>query len=71
MNIKKLREAAGLSQMALSEIISVPQSTIASWETGRALPRADKLPLIAKALGCTIDDLLNGRPDKQGEEKAV
>lgn len=71
MNIKKLREAAGLSQMALSEIISVPQSTIASWETGRALPRADKLPLIAKALGCTIDDLLNERPDKQGAEKAV
>ena len=71
MNIKKLREAAGLSQMALSEIISVPQSTIASWETGRALPRADKLPLIAKALGCTIDDLLNEQPDKQGEEKVV
>ena len=71
MNIKKLREAAGLSQMALSEIISVPQSTIASWETGRALPRADKLPLIAKALGCTIDDLLNEQPDKQGEVKAV
>ena len=71
MNIKKLREAAGHSQMALSEIISVPQSTIASWETGRALPRADKLPLIAKALGCTIDDLLNEQPDKPGEAKAV
>ena len=69
MNIKKLREAAGLSQMALSEIISVPQSTIASWETGRALPRADKLPLIAKALGCTIDDLLNEKPNKRAKQR--
>lgn len=70
MNIKKLREAAGISQMRLSEMISVPQSTIASWETGRALPRADKLPLIAKALGCTVDDLLK-EPSGKTEEKAV
>lgn len=71
MNIKKLREAAGISQMRLSEMINVPQSTIASWETGRALPRADKLPLIAKALGCTVDDLLKEPPDEAGEAKAV
>lgn len=71
MNIKKLREAAGITQTALAEIISVPQPTIASWETGRALPRAEKLPLIAKALGCTIDDLLKDVPDNQGKSKAV
>ena len=70
MNIKKLREAAGISQMRLSEMINVPQSTIASWETGRALPRADKLPLIAKALGCTVDDLLK-EPSSETEAKAV
>ena len=58
MNIKKMRERKGLTQVALAEIIGVPQSTIASWETDRALPRADKLPIIAKALGCTIDELL-------------
>jgi len=30
---------------------------IAKWESGEAMPRADKLPEIAKALDCTIDDL--------------
>lgn len=58
MNLKKIREARNITQMELSEKISVPQSTIASWETGRAFPRAEKLPDIAKALGCTIDELL-------------
>jgi len=67
VNIKKLREAAGISQMRLSEMINVPQPTIASWETGRALPRAEKLPLIAKALNCTIDDLL--KTDAESEEQ--
>ena len=58
MNLKKIREARNITQIELSDKIGVPQSTIASWETGRAYPRADKLPAIAKALGCTIDELL-------------
>lgn len=31
--------------------------TIAKWETGKANPRADLLPKLAKALGCSVDDL--------------
>ena len=58
MNIKKMREIKGITQIELAKLIDVPQSTIASWETGRALPRAEKLPMIAKALGCSVDDLL-------------
>ena len=60
MNIKKMREKRNLTQENLAEILNVSQSTVAMWETDKALPRADKLPAIAKALGCTIDDLLNG-----------
>ena len=58
VNLKKLRKERGITQVALSELINVPQSTIATWETGRAFPRAEKLPAIAKALGCTVDELL-------------
>ena len=60
MNIKKMREKRNLTQENLAEILNVSQSTVAMWETDKALPRTDKLPAIAKALGCTIDDLLNG-----------
>ncbi len=58
MNLKKIRESRAITQMELAEKINVPQSTIACWETGRAYPRAEKLQAIAKALGCTIDELL-------------
>lgn len=53
-----MRERAGLTQVQISKVLDIPQSTIASWETGRALPRADKLPQIAKLLKCTVDELL-------------
>lgn len=58
MSFKIMRERAGLTQLQLSEQLGVPQSTIASWETDRALPRADKLIDIAKLLNCTIEELL-------------
>lgn len=58
MSFKIMRERAGLTQIQVSEKLGVPQSTIASWETDRALPRADKLLDIAKLLNCTIEELL-------------
>ena len=56
-NIKQLRENANLTQQQLSENLNVDRSTIAKWETGEAMPRADKLPELAKIFGCSIDDL--------------
>lgn len=58
MSFRIMRERAEMTQMQVSQALNIPQSTIASWETGRSKPRADKLPLIAKLLGCTVDDLL-------------
>ena len=50
------RKAAGLTQAALAAILGVSQ---AAWESGAKLPSAHKLPAIAEALSCTIDDLYN------------
>lgn len=58
--IKELREALGLTQIQLGEKIGVGQSAVASWETGVAIPRSDKLPELAKILNCTIDELFRG-----------
>lgn len=63
MNIKKAREKAGLTQQDLANELGVGQSTVAMWETQNSLPRTDKLPMLAKILGCTIDELLK----KEGE----
>lgn len=63
MNIKNIREQAGLTQAEVAKALNVGQSAVAAWETGQALPRADKLIDIAKLLNCTIEELLK----KEGE----
>lgn len=60
MNIKELRVSAKLTQEELGAMLGVNRSTIAMWETGEAMPRADKLPELAKVFGCSIDDLYRG-----------
>lgn len=57
-----LRKAAGLSQTMLAERCGVSQAAVAAWESGIKYPSADKLPLIAGTLGCTIDDLFAPAP---------
>jgi transcriptional regulator with XRE-family HTH domain len=46
-----------LTQDELAERLKISRTTVTMWETGEAMPRADKLPELAKILGCTIDDL--------------
>ena len=58
VNIKEAREKAGLTQQDLANELGVGQSTVAMWETQKSLPRTDKLPALAKIIGCTIDELL-------------
>lgn len=56
-NIKLLREEKKLTQNELASQLNVGQTTVAMWETGGTMPRADKLPQLAQILGCKIDDL--------------
>lgn len=59
-NLKGLcaaRKAASCTQTQLAEKLGISQTAVAKWETGKAYPRADILPAIAEALGCSIDDL--------------
>ena len=57
LKIKVLRKAAGIKQVNLAKTLGVGQPSLCAWETGKAQPTADKLRALAKALGCTIDDL--------------
>lgn len=59
MRIKELRQKAGLTQIELANEMDAAQSSVASWETGAALPRTRELPALARALKCSIDDLFS------------
>lgn len=55
--IRALREQQNLTQAELAHKLMVSQQAVAKWENGEALPTANKLPELARILGCTIDDL--------------
>ena len=59
-NIKKLREAKGLSQEKLARLADVANNTLIKMESGENKnPTLDTLKKVAKALGVSVDDLIN------------
>lgn len=56
--LKYYREKNSFSQTDIAERIGVSQQAVAKWEAGESMPRADKLPILAKLLNCTTDELL-------------
>ena len=60
MNVMKERRLRGAipTQREVAKILGIKESSISKWERGLSKPRADKLPMIAKLYGCTIEELL-------------
>lgn len=58
------RKGMNMTQADIAKIIHVDRSTVAKWECGDSSPNIAKLQKLAAALGCTIDELVNG---KEGE----
>src|ERR1051326_4873357 len=63
--LAELRKAAGLSQYDLARKVGVPQPNIAFWELSAKPPRSDVLPKLARALGVTLDDLIEDKSAKE------
>lgn len=58
--IAELRKQKGYTQTTLAEILNVSNRTVSKWENGDGYPDITILPEIAKNLGVTVDELLNG-----------
>ena len=59
-NIKKLREAKGLSQEKLARLADVANNTLIKMESGENQnPTSNSLKKVAKALVVSVDDLIN------------
>ena len=56
-NLKRLRCNAGLTQKQLANMIDYSEKSLSKWESGIAVPPGAVLPLLAKSLNCSIDDL--------------
>jgi len=59
-NIKRLREAKGLSQEKLARLADVANNTLIKMESGENQnPTLNSLKKVAKALDVSVDDLIN------------
>ena len=58
--IKHLREARNMTQSELAEQIGVSSKTISKWETAKGLPDISLLQSLAKSLGISVIELMNG-----------
>lgn len=66
--LKELRNVKGLRQSDLAELLNVPRSTLATWETGKFNPDLKTIEKLSEILGVSTDYLL-GKIDKEEENK--
>ena len=60
--IRQLREARRMTQSELAEKLGVSSKTVSKWETARGLPDITLLQPLARALGVSVIELMNGEP---------
>ncbi len=64
-NIKRFREAKGISKEEFADRMGVSGVTVGYWESGRSEPRMGKVEGIAAVLDVTIDELLFSQADQK------
>ena len=58
--IKVIRESKGLTQTELADKINVTSKAVSKWETAKGLPDITLIEPLAKALGVSVTELMNG-----------
>ena len=58
--IKRLRESKKLTQSELADRIGVSSKTVSKWETAKGLPDISLIQPLARALGVSVIELMNG-----------
>lgn len=59
-SMKKIRESRGITTMELAEEVGVSQPMITRFEMGSRIPNVITALAIAKRLGVTVEQLVNG-----------
>ena len=59
-NLKKIREAHGMSQEEVAKTLNVSRQAISKWENNRTYPDVENLKLLSQLYEISIDELLNG-----------
>lgn len=68
--LKEYRKRLHLTQQEFADKIDRPQTVVSSWERGAAMPPANQISTIAKALEVSIEDLC-GSANMSGKDQEL
>lgn len=54
--IKQYRREHGITQKELADVLRVSPQTISKWERDECYPDISFLPILARVLGCGVDE---------------
>ena len=57
ISLKAARADKNLTQKELAIAVGVTKKTVGAWESGKSMPKADKIDLLCQVLGKTYDDI--------------
>lgn len=66
-NLKLIRKEKGLTQEQFAELLDVSRQAVSKWESDSGYPETDKLLMIAKQLGVSLDYLMDNTPADQAQ----
>ena len=66
--IKRCRVNQEMTQAQLAAACGVTQGTVAMWEKGVCFPNSGRITIVAKALHCSVDDLLRMAEERKAAE---
>ncbi len=59
MTLKELRKSKGIKQQDFATSIGKRNTTVSMWEAGKSKPTLTDIPLIASALGVSVEEIVN------------
>ena len=68
IGLRYLRSRSGLTLQDLGDRLGVTRGAVWAWETGQKRPNADRLPALAAALGCSMEELFTAPAEIEGKE---
>lgn len=69
--IQQKRRLKNMTQEQLAQLVGVSSAAVSKWETASALPDVALLCPLARALNCTVDELLDFKAELTAEEIEV
>ncbi len=66
MNLKKYRKQKGLTQAQVAKMCGIGQVVYSNYEIGKRQPKPKMLMKLARALNCSVDELIADEGDEDG-----